>query len=59
MTSVMGTTKSAAAGLNFMPSIADSTEIAGVMTPSPYSNAAPMIPSKTTIDSLARWAGGS
>ena len=43
MTSVMGTMKSAAAGLNFMPSIADSTEIAGVMRPSPYSNAAPMI----------------
>ena len=35
MTSVAGTTEVAALGLNFSPSIAESTEIAGVMTPSP------------------------
>ncbi len=35
MTSVAGTTKSAALGLNLSPSMAESTEIAGVMTPSP------------------------
>ncbi len=35
MTNVAGTTKFAAAGLNLMPSMAESTEIAGVMTPSP------------------------
>ena len=45
MTSVAGTTKFAASGLNFSPSIAERTEIAGVMTPSPYSNAAPITPS--------------
>jgi len=35
ITSVAGTTKFAAAGLSLRPSIADRTEIAGVMTPSP------------------------
>ena len=30
-----GTTKSATPGVNFSPSIAERTEIAGVMTPSP------------------------
>jgi hypothetical protein len=35
--------------ISLRPSIADSTEIAGVMTPSPNRSAAPMTPSRTTI----------
>ena len=38
---------------SFRPSIADSTEIAGVMTPSPYSSDAPITPSSTSTGSLA------
>ena len=46
---VRGTTNGLAAPVAISkPSTADSTEIAGVMTPSPYSSAAPMIaPQKT------------
>ena len=46
MTSVTGRMNDAKPGAaSFSPSIAESTDIAGVMTPSPYSSAAPMMPS--------------
>ena len=49
---VMGTTIGASEGASILrPSTALSTEIAGVITPSPYSNAAPIRP---TMSSEAR-----
>ena len=46
MISVAGTTKCSIDGApTLSPSIAPSTEIAGVMIPSPYNNAAPNKPS--------------
>ena len=41
---------------SFNPSIAESTEIAGVMTPSPYSSAAPITPSRTSSGSRSPMA---
>ena len=45
----MGTTQGGSVGVaTAMPSTAPSTEIAGVITPSPYSSAAPNRPSPTS-----------
>ena len=57
ITSVTGTMNFSNPGAtSFNPSIADSTDIAGVMTPSPYSSEAPTTPSRTSAGSLAPFA---
>ena len=52
----MGTTRCSSCGLcSDRPSIAPSTEIAGVMMPSPNRSPAPNSASKMAMDSLVRW----
>ena len=60
---VAGTMKCSNPGAaSLSPSMADSTEIAGVMKPSPYSNEAPTTPSRTSAGSfapLATWSAAT